>query len=77
MGVDLYVFSILLLITYPARCRSSESDTKELNKSSSPGNKKNNSDSDDCCCQSDKVGLGGKKPCSSSSNNEINATVQI
>jgi hypothetical protein len=50
-----------------ARCRSSESGSKESTKSSSPGNKKNNSDSDDCCCQVDKVGLVGKKPCCSSS----------
>lgn len=49
-----------------ARCRPSESDSKESNKSSFPGNKKDKSDSDDCCCP-DKVGLGGKKPCCSSS----------
>ena len=50
-----------------ARCRSPESYSKESTKSSSPGSKKNNSDSDDCCCQVDKVGLGRKKPCCSSS----------
>ncbi|CAO2173564.1 unnamed protein product [Urochloa humidicola] len=59
------------------RCRSLESDSKKSNKSSSPGNKKDNSDSDDCCCQVDKVGLGGKKPCCSSSkiNNSSGAGV--
>ncbi|OEL32953.1 hypothetical protein BAE44_0006028 [Dichanthelium oligosanthes] len=46
---------------------SLESDCKESNKSNSSGNKKDNSDSDDCCCQVDKVGLGGNKPCCSSS----------
>jgi len=50
-----------------ARCCSPESYSKESTKSSSPGSKKNNSDSDDCCCQVDKVSLGRKKPCCSSS----------
>ena len=50
-------------------CKSNdESEKGDLNaRCRSPGNKKDNSDSDDCCCQVDKVGLGGKKPCCSSS----------
>jgi len=50
-------------------CKSNdESEKGDLNaRCRSPGNKKDNSDSDDCCCQVDKVGLGRKKPCCSSS----------
>ena len=50
-------------------CKSNdESEKGDLNaRCGSPGNKKDNSDSDDCCCQVDKVGLGRKKPCCSSS----------
>jgi len=50
-------------------CKSNdESEKGDLNaRCRSPGNKKDNSDSDDCCCQVDKVGLGGNKPCCSSS----------
>ncbi|WVZ91979.1 hypothetical protein U9M48_038080 [Paspalum notatum var. saurae] len=50
-----------------SRCQSLDSDSNELNKSSSPGNKKDNSDSDGCCCQMNKFGIGEKKSCCSSS----------